>query len=67
MIKEAVSLRLELEKEQKKVADKVTKIKLTEAINLTKKFEKIKTVKEDNVLALLLYHELLKELKNAHK
>jgi hypothetical protein len=67
MIREAVDLRLGLQREYKKVNDKVVKIKLSEAINLTKKYERIKTVKEDNVLSLLLYHELLKELENANK
>jgi hypothetical protein len=67
LIKEALDLRLNLQKELKKVTDKVTKIKLTEVINLTKKFEKLKNIKEENVLSLLLYHELLKELKNANK
>ena len=28
------------------------------------KLEKVKTIKEEHVLSLLLFHELLKELKN---
>lgn len=47
------------------VKDKVTAIKLAEVRNISDKFKKIKTVKEEHVLSLLLYHELLKELKNA--
>lgn len=47
------------------VKDKVTAIKLAEVRNILDKFKKIKTVKEEHVLSLLLYHELLKELKNA--
>jgi len=56
-------LELELQKQFKKVNDKVVKIKLNEAVALMKKYEKVKNVKEENVLSLLLYHELLKELK----
>ena len=67
MLKEAYALKLELQKCAKTIQDKVVKIKLTEAIGLMKKYEKTKTVKEDNVLSLLLYHELLKEIKNAQK
>ena len=47
-----------------KVQDKITAIKLNEVVSMTNKLEKIKSVKEDHVLSLLLYHELLKELKN---
>lgn len=67
VVKEALNLRLGLEKELKKVTDKVTKIKLNEVITLTKGYEKVKTVNESSVLSLLLYHELLKELKDANK
>ncbi len=63
MLKEAYALKLELQKQFKKVNDKVVKIKLNEAVALMKKYEKVKNVKEENVLSLLLYHELLKELK----
>ena len=67
VLKEAYSLKLELQKAAKHVNDKVIKIKLAEAIVLMKKYEKTKTIKEENVLSLLLYHELLKELKHATK
>lgn len=67
VLKEAYSLKLELQKAAKRVNDKVIKIKLAEAIVLMKKYEKTKTIKEENVLSLLLYHELLKELKHATK
>lgn len=46
-----------------KVTDKVTVIKLNEVCNMLSKFKKVKTIKEEHVLSLLLYHELLKELK----
>jgi len=67
MLREAYALKLELQKQAKTIQDKVVKIKLNEAIGLMKKYEKTKTVKEENVLSLLLYHELLKEIKNAQK
>lgn len=47
-----------------KIKDKITTIKLNEVCNMLVKLEKVKTIKEDHVLSLLLYHELLKELKN---
>jgi hypothetical protein len=67
VLREAYALKLELQKASKRVNDKVVKIKLAEAIVLLKKYEKTKTIKEENVLSLLLYHELLKELKHATK
>lgn len=67
VLREAYALKLELQKAAKRVSDKVIKIKLAEAIVLMKKYEKTKTIKEENVLSLLLYHELLKELKHATK
>jgi sulfur transfer complex TusBCD TusB component (DsrH family) len=67
LIKEALGVRLQLESLQKKVSDKVTKIKLAEVINLTRKYEKLKNINESNVLSLMLYHELIKELKDATK
>ena len=48
-----------------KVKDKVVAIKLGEVSKLLSKYSKIKTIKESHVLSLLLYYELLKELKNA--
>lgn len=46
------------------IDDKVTAIKLNEVCNMTAEFEKAKNIKDDHILSLLLYHELLKELKN---
>ena len=67
VLREAYALKLELQKAAKRVSDKVIKIKLAEAIVLMRKYEKTKTIKEENALSLLLYHELLKELKHATK
>lgn len=67
IVAEAAQLKVELTKQTSKVSDKVTKIKLTEVINLLGKYDKIKVVNENHVLSLLLYFELQKELKNANK
>lgn len=50
-----------------KVNDRVTSIKLNEVCNLLKRYDNIRNIKEEHVLSLLLYHELLKELKNVTK
>ena len=65
IIKEGEVVSSALNKLIPNIKDKVTAIKLTEVRNILDKFKKIKTVKEEHVLSLLLYHELLKELKNA--
>ena len=46
------------------VTDKVTKIKLTEAIKQTDTLSKGKIVKDKQVVALMRYYELIKELHN---
>ena len=46
-----------------KVDDKVVKIKLSEVVNLLKEIAAAKTVKDNHILSLLRYHELVKELK----
>jgi len=61
---ESKSLNISIKKVLPKVQDKITTIKLNEVCNMLTKLEKIKTIKEEHVLSLLLYHELLKELKN---
>ena len=61
---ESKSLNISIKKTLPKVQDKITTIKLNEVCNMLAKLEKIKTIKEEHVLSLLLYHELLKELKN---
>ena len=49
------------------VSDKVTKIKLVEAINQLKNLTKGKVVTEKQVLKLMRYYELVKEIENVHK
>ena len=46
------------------IKDQVVAIKLKEVCNMVSKVEKVKSIKEEHVLSLLLYHEILKELKN---
>ena len=65
VVAESKSISNLIKKHIPKVNDQVTAIKLNEVCNLANKLEKIKTVKEDHVLSLLLFHELLKELKHA--
>ena len=50
-----------------KIEDKVTKIKLTEAINQIKKLKVGKIVKDKQIVGLMRYYELVKELKNVGK
>jgi hypothetical protein len=64
--KEAKLLQTQLKRFQPKVADKVTKIKLNEVGNMLDSFSKMRNIKEEHILSLLLYHELLKELKNVN-
>jgi len=63
LIAESEIIRGQIAKLITKVTDKVTVIKLNEVCNMLSKFKKVKTIKEEHVLSLLLYHELLKELK----
>ena len=50
-----------------RIEDKVTKIKLTEAINQIKKLKVGKIVKDKQIVGLMRYYELVKELKNVVK
>jgi len=63
--KESTKLQKELKVLTAKVDDKVVKIKLAEVANLLKEVAAVKTVKDNHVLNLLRYHELIKELKKA--
>ncbi len=46
--------------------DKITKIKLSEAIDYTDTATKGKVVKDKHVVALMRYYELIKEIKNVN-
>ena len=54
----------ELKSLSRKVNDKVVKIKLTEAINQAKNFTTKSVVKDNQVITLMRYYELIKELKD---
>ncbi len=64
LVAESEGIQRQIEKFKLKIKDKVTLIKLNEVTTMLDRFKKIKTIKEDHILSLLLYHELLKELKN---
>ena len=61
---EVVKIKKILSKFVPMVTDKVTKIKLTEAIKQTGSLSKGKIVKDKQVVALMRYYELIKELHN---
>ena len=65
--KEVITIKKELDKHLPKVNDKITNIKLTEAINQIENLTKGKVVNEKQVLTLMRYYELIKEIKNVHK
>ena len=48
----------------KTVVDKTIQIKLNEVANLLKPLEKTQSVKDDNIIALLQFHQLIEELKS---
>ena len=49
------------------ITDQVTKIKLNEVISQIENLTKGKVVKETQVLTLMRYYQLIKELKNVHQ
>lgn len=67
VINEALLLKKNLNKQLTAIDDKVVKIKLNEVVNLLDKYNALRSVNEKHVLSLLLYYELYKELKHAHK
>ena len=64
---EVIKIKKTLKSHLNKVDDKITKIKLTEAINHTDTATTGKFVKDTNVVSLMRYYELIKELDNVHK
>ena len=63
---EVVNIKKELNTELPRVTDEITKIKLSEAINQVENLTKGKVVDEKQVLTLMRYYELIKEIKNVH-
>jgi len=64
---EVSKIKKELKVHLPKVNDKITNIKLTESINQIGNLTKGKVVNEKQVLTLMRYYELIKEIKNVHK
>jgi hypothetical protein len=59
-----VAIKTQIAQLSKTVADKTTQIKLTEIVNLLKPLDKNQNVKDDNIIALLQFHQLVDELKS---
>jgi len=57
------AIRAELNKLNQTVTDKTVQIKLNEVVNLLKPLDKNQNVKDDNIIALLQFHQLISELK----
>ena len=57
------AIKAELNSLSKTVADKTTQIKLNEVVHLLKPLDKNQNVKDDNIIALLQFHQLIAELK----
>lgn len=63
ILNEVAKVRTKIEKYLPTIKDQVTKIKLKEVLTLTDKYGKLKKIDENHVLSVLLYIELLKEIK----
>ena len=63
IVKEVAKLKRDLNSLTPKVSDKVVKIKLSEVLNLLSEITNAKVIKENHILNLLRYNELVKELK----
>ena len=57
----------ELNALKSKVSDKVTEIKLTEIISFIKPIPSKSTVKDDHIVSLLQYYQLIDEIKNINE
>ena len=60
------AIRAELNQLNKSVTDKTIQIKLSEVVNLLKPLDKNQNVKDDNIIALLQFHQLISELKSTN-
>jgi hypothetical protein len=56
-------IKLELTKLNKTVADQTTQIKINEVVNMVKPIDKTQNVKDENLVSLLQYYQLIDELK----
>jgi len=57
------AIKAELGTLNKSVTDKTIQIKINEVVNLLKPLDKNQNVKDDNIVALLQFHQLVEELK----
>ena len=64
---EVYKIKKELKTHLPNVKDKITNIKLNEAINQIDNLTKGKVVKENQVLTIMRYYELIKEIKNVQE
>ena len=58
------AIRAELNRMNTTVTDKTTQIKIHEVVNILKPLDKNQSVKDDNIIALLQFHQLIAELKS---
>lgn len=59
-----VAIKTQIAQLSKTVVDKTIQIKLNEVANLLKPLDKNQNVKDDNIIALLQFHQLINELKS---
>jgi len=59
-----ISIKAQITELSKVVVDKTIQIKLNEVANLLKPLDKNQSVKDDNIIALLQFHQLINELKS---
>mgnify|MGYP001238427048 FL=1 len=64
---EVITIKKQLNTHLPRVNDKITKIKLTEAVNQIENLTKGRIVSEKQVLTLMRYYELIKEIENVHQ
>jgi len=59
-----VAIKAQIAELSKTVVDKTIQIKLNEVATLLKPLDKNQSVKDDNIIALLQFHQLIEELKS---
>jgi len=59
-----IAIKAQITELSKVVVDKTIQIKLNEVANLLKPLDKNQSVKDDNIIALLQFHQLINELKS---
>ncbi len=64
LVKEVSQIKVDIEKHLPTIKDQVTIIKLKEVLHLTDKYKTAKKITENHILSVLMYMELLKEIKS---